>query len=175
MGLFLSPLLLATLGWRGLFFVFGALGLPLLAAWLAIVPKPPPLIGVKKAEAAPVDPVVKTPVSPVPGEVPSLPVPACCLLLTGLLYRASLRAYGPAPVYKLLRLRPYPVWGCLLLASVCICSSAALVLTHNTLLAFYNEGQDGFAVFGHYNGSLSSLRLMLTQGSCFPLLCSGEQ
>ncbi len=69
MGLFLSPLLLATLGWRGLFFVFGALGLPLVAAWLAIVPKPPQFPGVQKAEAAPVDPIRKTPVSPVPEEV----------------------------------------------------------------------------------------------------------
>lgn len=68
-GLFLSPLLLATLGWRGLFFVFGALGLPLVAAWLAIVPKPPQFPGVQKAEAAPVDPIRKTPVSPVPEEV----------------------------------------------------------------------------------------------------------
>ena len=69
MGLFLSPLLLATLGWRGLFFVFGALGLPLVAAWLAIVPKPPQFPGVQKAEAVPVDPIRKTPVSPVPEEV----------------------------------------------------------------------------------------------------------
>ena len=68
-GLFLSPVLLATLGWRGLFFVFGSLGLPLLGAWLAIVPKPPELPGVAKAEAELVDPIKKVPVSPVPGEV----------------------------------------------------------------------------------------------------------
>lgn len=80
MGLFLSPLLLAKLGWRGLFFVFGALGLPLLAAWLAIVPKPPQLVGVKKAEAPSVEPVLKTALSPVPGEV-SLPKPASHLRL----------------------------------------------------------------------------------------------
>ena len=67
--MFFSPLLLATLGWRGLFYVFGALGLPLLAAWLAIVPKPPQLPGVEKAEAAPVDPIRKLPVSPIPEEV----------------------------------------------------------------------------------------------------------
>lgn len=39
-GLFLSPLLLQKLGWRGLFYTFGVLGLPLLAIWLAVVPKP---------------------------------------------------------------------------------------------------------------------------------------
>lgn len=66
------------LGWRGLFFVFGALGLPLLAAWLAIVPTPPKLSGTEKAEAAPVDPIVKTAVSPVPGEVSGLPLPVYC-------------------------------------------------------------------------------------------------
>ena len=68
-GLFLSPLLLAKLGWRGLFFVFGALGLPLLAAWLAIVPKPPQLLGVHKTEAAAVEPRTKRAMSAVPGEV----------------------------------------------------------------------------------------------------------
>ena len=47
-GLFLSPLLLQKLGWRGLFYTFGVLGLPLLAIWLAVVPKPKP-----KPEAAP--------------------------------------------------------------------------------------------------------------------------
>ena len=69
MGLFLSPLLLATLGWRGLFFVFGVLGLPLLAAWLAIVPKPPQQPGMVKAETAPQEYIGKLPVSPVPEEV----------------------------------------------------------------------------------------------------------
>lgn len=39
-GLFLSPLILQKLGWRGLFYTFGVLGYPLLAIWLAIVPKP---------------------------------------------------------------------------------------------------------------------------------------
>lgn len=68
-GLFFSPLLLATLGWRGLFYVFGALGLPLLAAWLAIVPKPPQKPGMEKAEAAFVDPIKKVAMSPVPEEV----------------------------------------------------------------------------------------------------------
>lgn len=68
-GLFFSPLLLATLGWRGLFYVFGALGLPLLAAWLAIVPKPPKLPGLEKAEAALADPIKKVAMSPVPEEV----------------------------------------------------------------------------------------------------------
>jgi ACS family sodium-dependent inorganic phosphate cotransporter/ACS family sodium-dependent inorganic phosphate cotransporter-like MFS transporter 9 len=37
-GLALSPLLLAAFGWRALFYVFGFLGLPLLALWLAVVP-----------------------------------------------------------------------------------------------------------------------------------------
>lgn len=41
-GLFLSPLILQKLGWRGLFYTFGVLGFPLLAIWLAIVPKPTP-------------------------------------------------------------------------------------------------------------------------------------
>ena len=40
MGLALSPFLLARLGWRGLFVIFGAVGFPLLALWLAVVPKP---------------------------------------------------------------------------------------------------------------------------------------
>jgi MFS family permease len=40
-GLLLSPLLLANYGWRGLFFVFGILGAPLLALWLAVVPDKP--------------------------------------------------------------------------------------------------------------------------------------
>ena len=39
-GLALSPFLLARLGWRGLFVIFGAVGFPLLALWLAVVPKP---------------------------------------------------------------------------------------------------------------------------------------
>ena len=32
-GLALSPLLLVKYGWRSIFYVFGALGLPLLALW----------------------------------------------------------------------------------------------------------------------------------------------
>jgi len=40
-GLALSPLLLAALGWRSLFYVFGAVGAPLLALWLAVVPARP--------------------------------------------------------------------------------------------------------------------------------------
>ena len=39
LGLALSPLLLAAVGWRGLFAVFGVVGGPLLAAWLALVPR----------------------------------------------------------------------------------------------------------------------------------------
>lgn len=38
-GLVASPLLLAAFGWRALFYVFGLLGLPLLALWLALVPE----------------------------------------------------------------------------------------------------------------------------------------
>jgi ACS family sodium-dependent inorganic phosphate cotransporter/ACS family sodium-dependent inorganic phosphate cotransporter-like MFS transporter 9 len=45
-GLAASPLLLAAFGWRALFCVFGLLGLPLLAVWLAAVP------GKKKETAA---------------------------------------------------------------------------------------------------------------------------
>ena len=38
LGLALSPVLLAALGWRSLFYIFGAVGAPLLALWLAVVP-----------------------------------------------------------------------------------------------------------------------------------------
>jgi len=41
-GLALAPVLLHTVGWRGLFYVFGLLGLPLLALWLKVVPKQTP-------------------------------------------------------------------------------------------------------------------------------------
>lgn len=40
-GLILSPLLLLSYGWRGLFYVFGLLGLPLLLFWLKVVPDSP--------------------------------------------------------------------------------------------------------------------------------------
>eukprot|EP00198_Chlamydomonas_reinhardtii_P002510 XP_001691846.1 predicted protein [Chlamydomonas reinhardtii] len=40
-GLVLSPLLLMTYGWRGLFLVFGVLGAPLLLFWLKAQPGPP--------------------------------------------------------------------------------------------------------------------------------------
>ncbi|WIA32968.1 hypothetical protein OEZ86_006131 [Tetradesmus obliquus] len=39
-GLVLSPLILVTFGWKALFYTFGLLGLPLMAVWLAIAPKP---------------------------------------------------------------------------------------------------------------------------------------
>ena len=41
-GLALAPVLLHTVGWRGLFYVFGLLGAPLLAFWLAVVPSQTP-------------------------------------------------------------------------------------------------------------------------------------
>jgi MFS family permease len=41
-GLALAPILLHTVGWRGLFYVFGLLGLPLLALWLKVVPQQTP-------------------------------------------------------------------------------------------------------------------------------------
>ena len=41
-GLALAPILLQTVGWRGLFYVFGLIGAPLLAFWLAVVPPPTP-------------------------------------------------------------------------------------------------------------------------------------
>lgn len=41
-GLALAPILLQTVGWRGLFLVFGLLGAPLLAFWLAAVPPQAP-------------------------------------------------------------------------------------------------------------------------------------
>jgi ACS family sodium-dependent inorganic phosphate cotransporter/ACS family sodium-dependent inorganic phosphate cotransporter-like MFS transporter 9 len=37
-GLILSPILLLQLGWRALFYIFGFLGGPLLAMWMAVVP-----------------------------------------------------------------------------------------------------------------------------------------
>ncbi|GLI69264.1 hypothetical protein VaNZ11_013797 [Volvox africanus] len=40
-GLILSPLLLMSCGWRGLFYVFGLLGMPLLFMWLKVVPDSP--------------------------------------------------------------------------------------------------------------------------------------
>ena len=38
LGLALSPMLLARFGWRALFLIYGILGGPLLAMWLAAVP-----------------------------------------------------------------------------------------------------------------------------------------
>ncbi len=40
-GLILSPLLLLSCGWRGLFLIFGALGLPMLLFWTKAVPDAP--------------------------------------------------------------------------------------------------------------------------------------
>jgi len=42
-GLVLSPLVIAAVGWKNLFVAFGLLGLPLLAFWNAVVVAPPPL------------------------------------------------------------------------------------------------------------------------------------
>lgn len=39
-GLLLSPIILATYGWRALFFAFGAVGLPLWLLWNVLVPPP---------------------------------------------------------------------------------------------------------------------------------------
>lgn len=41
LGLLLSPLILQAYGWRALFYAFGLLGAPLLAFWLAAVPRAP--------------------------------------------------------------------------------------------------------------------------------------
>ena len=38
LGLAISPVLMAALGWRALFLVFGVMGAPLLAVWLGVVP-----------------------------------------------------------------------------------------------------------------------------------------
>ena len=43
-GLVLAPLLLARVGWRGLFYTFGLLGAPLLVVWLATVPPQMPRV-----------------------------------------------------------------------------------------------------------------------------------
>lgn len=73
-GLFLSPLLLAKFGWRGLFYVFGLLGLPLLAVWLAIVPKPSPqaapLAGFTKASTEHPSPIIRW---VLPSSIPTVP------------------------------------------------------------------------------------------------------
>ncbi len=52
-GLALSPFLLARLGWRGLFVIFGAVGFPLLALWLAVVPKPAGVPGLPQLSPQP--------------------------------------------------------------------------------------------------------------------------
>ncbi|KAK9810585.1 hypothetical protein WJX73_002419 [Symbiochloris irregularis] len=39
-GLLLSPLIMSAFGWRAIFYAFGAVGLPLVLAWLAAVPRP---------------------------------------------------------------------------------------------------------------------------------------
>lgn len=52
LGLFVSPLILASHGWRALFSLFGALGAPLLALWLAVVPDRPPQAAAAAAAAA---------------------------------------------------------------------------------------------------------------------------
>jgi ACS family sodium-dependent inorganic phosphate cotransporter/ACS family sodium-dependent inorganic phosphate cotransporter-like MFS transporter 9 len=60
LGLLLSSLLLSTFGWRALFIAFGALGLPLLAFWNAVVPdKPDP-------PSAPLSAMAGTPPSTLP-------------------------------------------------------------------------------------------------------------
>ena len=41
-GLAVSPLLLSRFGWRGIFYIFGVLGAPMLIAWLALVPPDKP-------------------------------------------------------------------------------------------------------------------------------------
>ncbi|EFJ48511.1 hypothetical protein VOLCADRAFT_60348, partial [Volvox carteri f. nagariensis] len=51
-GLILSPLLLVSFGWRGLFYVFGLLGLPLLLFWLKVVPGGPPAAAHSATRAA---------------------------------------------------------------------------------------------------------------------------
>lgn len=38
----MSPLLLSRFGWRGIFYIFGILGAPLLAAWWGLVPPDTP-------------------------------------------------------------------------------------------------------------------------------------
>lgn len=38
LGLFLSPLLLISFGWRSLFYIYGFIGAPLLALWMSLVP-----------------------------------------------------------------------------------------------------------------------------------------
>ncbi|KAG2442479.1 hypothetical protein HXX76_002565 [Chlamydomonas incerta] len=52
-GLVLSPLLLMTYGWRGLFMVFGVLGLPLLLFWLRAVPDVPAAAAAAAGPGAP--------------------------------------------------------------------------------------------------------------------------
>ncbi|GAX82959.1 hypothetical protein CEUSTIGMA_g10386.t1 [Chlamydomonas eustigma] len=51
LGLILSPILLLQFGWRSLFLIFGFLGAPLLALWMATVPATAPIGGPDKAAA----------------------------------------------------------------------------------------------------------------------------
>ncbi|KAK9831670.1 hypothetical protein WJX74_005307 [Apatococcus lobatus] len=51
-GLALSPLLLSRFGWRGIFYVFGILGAPLLAAWWTLVPPDTPRTTTSKASSS---------------------------------------------------------------------------------------------------------------------------
>lgn len=52
-GLALAPILLQKVGWRGLFFVFGLLGGPLLAVWTAVVPPQIPTVRPSGGSAPP--------------------------------------------------------------------------------------------------------------------------
>ena len=51
-GLILSPMLLINLGWRSLFYIFGMMGGPLIAFWMAMVPSTDPKTTAAAAAAA---------------------------------------------------------------------------------------------------------------------------
>lgn len=65
LGLVLSPLLLQAVGWRSMFLLFGALGVPLLALWNRVVPS--------VAQAAQMQ--AQSPQPPPPGANPLPPNP----------------------------------------------------------------------------------------------------
>ena len=67
LGLLVSPLLIASYGWRSIFYVFGALGLPALLVWQRFVPDPASVDGIAPkekaagAEAIPIRALVSSP------------------------------------------------------------------------------------------------------------------
>lgn len=51
-GIALAPVLIHSIGWRGLFYVFGALGIPLWLLWRHLVPEQTPRSGMGSRPAS---------------------------------------------------------------------------------------------------------------------------